>query len=223
MVFSVSGCVGAVSDYNIEAEIQEAESNAVSEDYVYNGIPYTTAGTGVPNFSKEELVTKSFESYSDLDELGRCGVAYACIGIDLMPTEERGAIGMVKPTGWHIVKYDVVNGKYLYNRCHLIGYQLTAENANHQNLITGTRYLNVEGMLPFEDEVATYIKNTNNHVLYRVTPDFRDDELLARGVRIEAYSVEDNGEGVCFDVYVFNVQPGIGIDYVTGDSWLEGQ
>ena len=161
----------------------------------------------------------SYEFYSDLDELGRCGVTEACIGRDLMPTEDRGAIGQVKPSGWQLAKYDCVDGKYLYNRCHLIGYQLTAENANKQNLITGTRYLNVIGMLPFENMVADYVHETNNHVLYRVTPIFDGSDLVARGVLMEAWSVEDEGDGVCFNVYCYNVQPGVEIDYATGDNW----
>ena len=167
------------------------------------------------------MTADSFEYYGELDELGRCTVAYASIGKDLMPTEKRGSIGSVKPTGWHTVKYDIVDGKYLYNRCHLIGYQLTAENANKNNLITGTRYLNVDGMLLFENLVADNIKETNNHVLYRVTPIFTGDNLLADGVLLEAESVEDNGEGISYNVFCYNVQPGVKIDYVTGDSSLE--
>lgn len=187
----------------------------------YIGNPYTVIHDNVPYFADEELSkTDSFESYSDLDELGRCGVAYANVGQDLMPTEKRGAIGSVKPTGWHTVKYDCVDGKYLYNRCHLIGYQLAAENANEKNLVTGTRYLNVDGMLPFENMAADYVKETGNHVLYRVTPEFNGNELVCRGVLMEAESVEDKGEGVKFCVYVYNVQPGVTIDYATGDSSL---
>ena len=164
-------------------------------------------------------MTEAFENYSDLDFLGRCGVAYANICKELMPTEERGEIGMVKPSGWHTVKYsDRIDGNYLYNRCHLIGYQLAGENANEKNLITGTRYLNVTGMLPFENEVADYVESTGNHVLYRVTPVFDGDNLVASGVQMEAESVEDNGAGVFFNVYVYNVQPGVIIDYATGDS-----
>lgn len=168
------------------------------------------------------MTTKSFEKYSELDNLGRCSVAYACVGKDIMPTEKRGAIGSVKPSGWHTVKYDCVDGKYLYNRCHLIGYQLTGENANNKNLITGTRYLNVEGMLPFENMVADYVKETDNHVLYRVTPIFKGENLLASGVQMEAKSVEDNGDGISFNVYCYNVQPDIVIDYKTGESWEVG-
>lgn len=187
----------------------------------YSGTPYTEVNGNQPYFTEEELTTQSFETYSELDSLGRCGVAYANVGQDLMPTEPRGEIGAVKPTGWHLVKYDNVDGKYLYNRCHLIAYMLAAENANPQNLITGTRYLNVQGMLPFETKVCDYVKNTGNHVLYRVTPIFDGDNLLADGVLMEAYSVEDAGEGISFCVFAYNVQPGIGIDYATGDNWAE--
>ena len=187
----------------------------------YSGMPYTEVNGNKPYFTEADLTTQSFETYSELDSLGRCGVAYANVGQDLMPTEPRGEIGAVKPTGWHLVKYDNVDGKYLYNRCHLIAYMLAAENANPQNLITGTRYLNTQGMLPFETKVCDYIKNTGNHVLYRVTPIFDGDNLLADGVLMEAYSVEDVGEGIQFCVYAYNVQPGIGIDYATGDNWAE--
>lgn len=188
----------------------------------YSGTPYTEVNGNKPYFTEAELTTQSFETYSELDSLGRCGMAYANVGQDLMPTEPRGEIGAVKPSGWHLVKYDNVDGKYLYNRCHLIAYMLAAENANPQNLITGTRYLNVQGMLPFETKVCDYVKNTGNHVLYRVTPIFDGDNLLADGVLMEAYSVEDAGEGICFCVFAYNVQPGIGIDYATGDNWSEG-
>ena len=174
-----------------------------------------------PGFTESQLTSSSYETYSPLDQLGRCGQAMACVGTDLMPTEERGAIGSVKPTGWQTVKYDCVDGKYLYNRCHLIGFQLTGENANKQNLITGTRYMNVDGMLPFENMVADYVKETENHVLYRVTPFFEGENLVASGVQLEAKSVEDQGEGVCFNVYVYNCQPGVVIDYATGESRLE--
>lgn len=188
----------------------------------YAGQPYVAINGNEPSFLDGEMTTSSYEVYSPLDELGRCGAASACVGVDLMPTEDRGSIGQVKPTGWQTVKYDCVDGKYLYNRCHLIGYQLTGENANKQNLITGTRYLNVEGMLPFENMVADYVKETDNHVLYRVCPVYEGDNLVAGGVTMEARSVEDNGEGVSFHVYVYNVQPGVEIDYATGESWLEG-
>ncbi|WP_297212567.1 DNA/RNA non-specific endonuclease [uncultured Flavonifractor sp.] len=187
----------------------------------YSGEPYVVLNNNQPDFSEEDLTTNSFESYSPLDALGRCGTAYANVGTDLMPTEERGSIGQVKPSGWHTVKYDCVDGKYLYNRCHLIGYQLSGENANEENLITGTRYLNVEGMLPFEDLVAEYVQDTDNHVLYRVTPIYEGENLLASGVVMEGKSVEDGGADVCFCVYVYNVQPGVVIDYATGESWLE--
>ena len=174
----------------------------------------------VPYFTEDDYTTNSFESYSDLDELGRCGVAYACVGSDLMPTEDRESISSVKPSGWINVEYD---GQYLYNRCHLIGFQLTGENANEKNLITGTRYMNVDGMLPFENMVADYVKETDHHVLYRVTPVFEGDNLVASGVLMEAYSVEDSGEGVTFCVYAYNVQPGITIDYATGASAAGGE
>jgi hypothetical protein len=186
----------------------------------YSGSPYVTVNDNQPYFSDSNLTTTSFESYSNLDSPGRCGVAYACVSTDTMPTEERGSIGQIKPTGWHTVKYDCIDGKYLYNRCHLIGYQLTAENANEKNLITGTRYLNVDGMLPFENMVADYIKETDNHVLYRVTPIFDGDNLVASGVLMEAKSVEDKGEGICFCIFCYNVQPGVNIDYATGESTL---
>lgn len=187
----------------------------------YNGEPYVGLNDNVPNFTtREKNNTKAFENYHRLDALGRCGTAYANICKELMPTEKRGAIGMVKPSGWNTVKYDVVDGKYLYNRCHLIGFQLAGENANKKNLITGTRYLNVDGMLPFEDEVADYVKDTDHHVLYRVTPVFKGDNLVAEGVEMEAYSVEDKGKGICFHVFVYNVQPSVTIDYATGKSRL---
>ena len=198
-----------------------ASAFSLREIPAYSGTPYTEVNGNQPYFTEEELTTQSFETYSELDSLGRCGMAYANVGQDLMPTEPRGEIGAVKPTGWHLVKYDNVDGKYLYNRCHLIAYMLAAENANPQNLITGTRYLNVQGMLPFETKVCDYVKNTGNHVLYRVTPIFDGDNLLADGVLMEAYSVEDAGEGIQFCVFAYNVQPGIGIDYATGDNWAE--
>ena len=189
----------------------------------YSGEPYTAVNNNEPYFTSDNLTTEAFENYSELDALGRCGVAYANVCLETMPTEKRGSISEVKPTGWHSVKYDNVDGKSLYNRCHLIGYQLTAENANQQNLITGTRYLNVDGMLPFENMVADYVKETDNHVLYRVTPIFTGDNLVVDGVLMEGYSVEDEGDGICFCVYAYNVQPGITIDYATGDSWLSSE
>lgn len=189
----------------------------------YSGKSYTAVNNNEPYFTSDDLTTEAFENYSELDALGRCGAAYANVCLETMPTEKRGSISEVKPTGWHSVKYDNVDGKSLYNRCHLIGYQLTAENANKQNLITGTRYLNVDGMLPFENMVADYVKETDNHVLYRVTPIFTGDNLVADGVLMEGYSVEDEGDGICFCVYAYNIQPGITIDYATGDSWLSSE
>lgn len=188
----------------------------------FSGDPYVVINDNTPAFSESDLTTESFEEYSELDALNRCGVAYANISTDLMPTEDRGSIGQVKPSGWQTEKYDCVDGKYLYNRCHLIGFQLTGENANAENLITGTRYLNVDGMLPFENMVADYIKETGNHVLYRVTPVFEGDNLVAKGVQMEAWSVEDDGEGICFNVFCYNNQPGVVIDYATGDSHESG-
>ncbi len=185
----------------------------------YSGNPYTEVSGGKTYFAKNMYVKKSSQTFSKLDSLGRCGAAIAVVGRDLMPTEERGSIGMIKPAGWHTVRYDdLIADKYLYNRCHLIGYQLTGENANEQNLITGTRYLNVEGMLPFENQVADYVRKTGNHMLYRVTPIYDGNDLVARGVEMEASSVEDQGKGLEFHVFVYNVQPGIEIDYATGDS-----
>lgn len=194
------------------------ETVSMQQSRAYSGKPYVEIDGNQPGFTEKDKRKKSFEQYSELDSLGRCDVAYANIGRDLMPTEERGSIGKVKPSGWHTVKYDSVEGKYLYNRCHLIGYQLTAENVNKKNLITGTRYMNVDGMLPFENMVADYVEETGNHVLYRVTPFFEGKNLLAKGVQMEAYSVEDEGDGICFNVFVYNVQPGIQIDYATGES-----
>lgn len=187
----------------------------------YSGKAYDVVNGNTPFFTESDITTVSYEYYAPLDSLGRCTVAYACIGEDLFPTTERGNIGQIKPTGWHTVKYDIVDGKYLYNRCHLIGFQLTGENANAQNLITGTRYLNIEGMLPFENMVADYIKETKNHVLYRVTPIFDGYSLVASGVLMEAFSVEDGGDGILFNVYCHNIQPGVKINYQTGESELE--
>ena len=191
----------------------------------YSESPYIEINNNIPSFTESEYTTKAFETYSNLDSLGRCGVAYANICKEIMPAEDekRGAISNVKPTGWKTAKYPgVIDGNYLYNRCHLIGYQLAGENANEKNLITGTRYMNVEGMLPFENKVDDYIdKHPKNHVLYRVTPIFKNQNLVANGVQMEAYSVEDNGQGICFNIYVYNVQPGIEIDYETGESCLK--
>lgn len=197
-------------------------SYLLSEIPEFSGEPYVVINDNKPDFDTSSLDTKAFEEYSELDSLGRCGVATANIGKEIMPTEKRGDISSVKPSGWINKEYDknLVDGRYLYNRCHLIGYQLTGENANEKNLITGTRYMNVEGMLPFENMVDDYIEETNNHVMYRVTPIYDGDNLVASGVQMEAYSVEDNGEGICFNVYVYNNQPEITIDYATGDNWL---
>lgn len=186
----------------------------------YSGKNYAIINDNKPNFDDKDKLTDSFEIYSTLDKYGRAGVAYVNVSVDTMPDEERGSIGSVKPSGWHTVKYDIVEGKYLYNRCHLIGYQLTGENANEKNLITCTRDMNTKGMLEFENKVANYVKKTKNHVLYRVTPIYIKNNLLASGVQMEAYSVEDNGQGINFNVYVYNVQKGIEIDYNTGESKL---
>lgn len=204
-----------------ENTVYAAEIVDLAQIPSYTGSPYTVLNDNVPDFPESDFNTESFETYGKLDSLGRCTEAYANIGNDLMPAEERGSIGKIKPSGWHTVKYDCIDGKYLYNRCHLIGYQLTAENANEQNLITGTRYLNVDGMLPFENMAADYIKETGNHVLYKVTPLYAGDNLVATGVQMEAQSVEDEGEGIQFNVFCYNVQPGIGIDYATGNSWQD--
>ena len=224
LVVTLSGCS--------TAESKPAGTNNTNDktQLITENIPdytdkvYVEINGNKAEFSDEDKKrTDAFEQYSDLDELGRCGVAYANICKELMPTEKRGSIGLVKPSGWQLAKYDSVDGKYLYNRSHLIGFQLAGENANKKNLITGTRYFNVEGMLPFENEVAEYVKETNNHVLYRVTPVFKDTELVARGVKIEAYSVEDSGKGVEFNVFVYNVQPDITINYQDGTSSGSGQ
>lgn len=204
-------------DYSANGNTQ-IHSFSLEDIPEFSGSPYVIVNENIPDFEESEYTTVSFESYGELDSLGRCTTAYANVGKDIMPTEERGAIGMIKPSGWHTVKYDFVDGKYLYNRCHLIGYQLTGENDNEKNLITGTRYMNVQGMLPFEDMVADYVEETGKHVLYRVTPVFRGENLLADGVHMEGWSVEDEGKGVCFNVFVYNSQPGVEIDYATGDS-----
>lgn len=235
LMLSLSGCGQGTEPSG--QKTQEAGENTQSESTIqeenvpsisladipdYAGDPYVVVNNNQPDFAESDMTTNSFETYSDLDALGRCGIAYANIGQDLMPTEERGNISDVKPSGWQSVEYEGIDGGYLYNRCHLIGFQLTAENANEKNLITGTRYLNVEGMLPFENMVADYIQETGNHVLYRVTPLFEGDNLVASGVQMEAKSVEDNGAGILFNVFCYNVQPGITIDYATGNSQLTG-
>ncbi len=201
------------------AALPEAPVISLDEVPAYAGEPYVAINGNVPYFTEDDLTTDSFESYSPLDLLNRCGPAYANVGLDLMPTEERGSIGQVKPSGWVTAKYDFVDGKYLYNRCHLIGFQLTGENAREENLITGTRSLNISGMLPFENQVADYVQETGNHVLYRVTPIFEGNNLLASGVLMEGWSVEDQGEGVAFCVYAYNAEPGVEIDYATGENW----
>ena len=219
-----SGALGSKDKVDGPQEDLVNNNSYVSLDAIpaYDGKAYVAVNNNEPFFTDSDMTTTAFENYSDLDSLGRCGVAYANICKDIMPTEERGKIGMIKPSGWHTVKYDVIKDRYLYNRCHLIGYQLAGENANPKNLITGTRYLNVDGMLPFENLVADYVNNTGNHVLYRVTPMFSGSNLVANGVLIEAKSVEDNGGGILFNVYCYNVQPGVGINYENGDSWLDG-
>ena len=191
----------------------------------FSGTPYAELNGNKPEFKSDEIVERSYEFYSELDSLGRCGYTIACVGKDIMPTEDRESISSVKPSGWVNKKYDtsLVDGGYIYNRCHLIGFQLTGENANKNNLITGTRYLNIEGMLPFENMVADYVKETGNHVMYRVTPIFVGNNLLASGVKLEGWSVEDNGDGICFNVFAYNVQPGITINYATGDNALNGE
>ncbi len=188
----------------------------------YSGNPWVAVNGNKPAFTSEEITTKAYEFFSELDSLGRCGYVMSCVGRELMPTESRGDIGHIKPTGWVQKQYDgnLVSGGSLYNRCHLIGFQLTGENDNRKNLITGTRYMNWDGMVEFENMIADYVKETGNHVMYRVTPMFYENELVARGVHMEAYSVEDNGEGVSFNVYAYNIQPGIVIDYATGNNWL---
>ncbi len=232
-----AAAAGAVSNgmsENVGAELIESQSDRQGFGLLENGqenwqeeLPVYTGEAGIaingniPFFTTEEITENVFEEYSELDDLGRCGVAFANVCRELMPTEERGSIGNIRPSGWHTVKYDQIADRYLYNRCHLIGYQLAGENANEKNLITGTRYLNIEGMLPWENLTAKYVEETGNHVLYRVTPCYEGDNLVASGVLMEAFSVEDQGAGVCFNVYCYNVQPGILIDYATGESRLD--
>lgn len=215
----IKGAINLVSDIVKGTNSSSYDMSSIPE---FNGKDaYVVLNNNESNFTKEDMTTKSFEKYSKLDNLGRCGVAFANVGKDIMPTEERGSIGQVKPSGWQTIKYDIVDGKYLYNRCHLIGYQLTGENANRENLVTGTRYLNIDGMLDFENDIADYVKKTGNHVLYRVTPIFQGSELVCRGVQMEALSVEDNGKGIKFNVFAYNAQPGVEIDYSTGKSKLK--
>lgn len=187
----------------------------------YTGDPYTVVNDNEPTFTADEITDEAFETYAPLDALGRCGTAFACVGLETMPTSERESISEIHPTGWRSSRYGFIDGESLYNRCHLIAHSLTAENANERNLITGTRYMNTEGMLPFEEGISYYVHKTKNHVLYRVTPIFEGNNLIASGVHMEGLSVEDNGEGVRFNVYCYNVQPYIGINYATGENWLD--
>ncbi len=222
-----TGCYETETDIDCSTQSEdlsiastEAEPLTLDDIPPFAGMPYVVLDNNIPHFTENDYLSASFEIYSDMDSLGRCGLAFANVGPDTIPTEERGVIGHIKPSGWHTVKYDCVDGKYLYNRCHLIAYNLCGENSNEKNLITGTRYMNVQGMLPFEIKVYDYVVATGNHVLYRVTPIFEDDNLLAAGVVMEGWSVEDSGKGICFNVFVYNAQPGVEIDYVTGESRL---
>ena len=226
--FSIAACSstgggtaysGNTADNSADSSSSVQTADTVDDVPEYSGEPYVEINDNQPEFEEYELTTVPFENYSELDELGRCGEAEACVGEETMPTEDRESISSVEPTGWENEKYDIVDGGYVYNRCHLIGFQLTGENANEENLITGTRYMNTEGMLPFENMVADYIHETDNHVLYRVTPIFEGEDLVASGVQMEAESVEDDGAGICFNVYVYNVQPQITINYATGENW----
>ncbi len=220
LVFLCVAYQNEIKSFMTEPLVEPAPTYKIENIPQYSGEAYVTINENKPNFTDEDYTKDTFELYSDLDILNRAGVAFAKVSKETMPTEERGSIGMIKPTGWHTVKYDIVSGKYLYNRCHLIGYQLTGENANEKNLITCTRQMNTGAMLDFENEVANYIDETNNHVLYRVTPIYVDNNLLASGVQIEASSVEDKCGEICFNVYIYNVQDGITIDYTNGDSHL---
>ncbi len=204
-----------------DSSFKTQEVSSLSDIEDYSGSDFVNVNNNVPFFTDEDKKRGSFEEYGDLDSLGRCTEAFAIVSKETMPTEKRGSIGMIKPTGWHTVKYDSVNGKYLYNRCHLIGYQLTGENANPNNLITCTRQMNSDVMLMFENRVANYVKDSEGRVLYRVTPYFEGDNLLSKGVLMEAYSLDDNGKGLMFNVFVYNVQDGIMIDYATGESRKE--
>ncbi|MDD6154247.1 MAG: DNA/RNA non-specific endonuclease [Eubacteriales bacterium] len=220
---SKSGSSGTQSNKSSGSSSSKAAAAGLSSVYRvknYDGSPYKAVRGNKPNFKKSELKAKSVEKYGRLDSLGRCQTCFAIVSRSTMPTEKRGSIGSVKPTGWQITKYSFVDGRYLYNRCHLIAYQLTAENANERNLITGTRYMNVDGMLPFENMVADYVKETGNHVAYKVTPIFRGDDLVAQGVHMMAQSVEDKGRGISYNIFCYNVQPGVTIDYKTGKNHL---
>ncbi len=213
----LAGCESAAP----ENATQQTSAISLANIPAYAGQPYVEVDANIPAFTDEDRARASFEEYAPLDALGRCGTAFSLVGHETMPTEKRDRISEVHPTGWHATEYDDIDGLLLFNRCHLLGYQLTAENANERNLITGTRYLNTQGMQPFEDGIAVYVRETGNHVLYRVTPVFEGDNLVASGVHMEAQSVEDGGSGVSFNVYCYNVQPGIDIDYATGASWRE--
>lgn len=234
----LSGCSASTEDQSTNEPVQEQTQEAQTTEEqpqkvdastytlddvpAYSGEPYVEINGNKPNFTDEDKARDTFEEYSPLDYLGRCGVAFMLASEETMPTEDRGDIGDVKPSGWHTVRYNgVVDGNYLYNRCHLLGFQLSGENANERNLITGTRYMNTEGMLPFENHIANYIDATGNHVLYRVTPIYTGENLVADGVQMEAYSIEDKGNGINFNVFCYNVQPGVVIDYATGESALE--
>ena len=227
LAFSLAACGSQDQDQADRGSADKSTASSASVQTVdtvedvpeYSGEPYVEINDNQPEFEEYELTTVAYEEYSELDELGRCGEAEACVGEETMPTEDRESISEVKPSGWVNEKYDSVDGGYVYNRCHLIGFQLTGENANEENLITGTRYMNTEGMLPFEDMIADYIHETDNHVMYRVTPVFEGEDLVASGVQMEAESVEDDGAGICFNVYVYNVQPQITINYATGENW----
>lgn len=218
LLFALNAC--SVPKTAMEMQPKTVSVSTLDTLPEYSGDPYVVINDDIPYFSESEITTECFETYASLDELGRCGVAYANICKELMPTEKRGEIGHIRPTGWHTVKYDCIADRYLYNRCHLIGFQLAGENDNEKNLITGTRYMNVEGMLPFENAIDDYVDATGNHVLYRVTPVYSGNDLVAQGVLMEAYSVEDMGEGIQFNVFCYNVQPGVRIDYDTGESAL---
>ena len=218
-ILDIKGLKDYISEYT--DLFQQYEYISLDDIPEYSSKPYVYINNNVPFFNEEELKISDIERYSPLDDLRRCQKAYACLGYDMMPSDERESIYDVKPTGWHSINYDFIDGGSLYNRCHLIGFQLAGENANERNLITGTRYMNVEGMLPFESKIASYIKNTKHHVLYRVTPIFEGVNLVASGVLLEAQSIEDNRISFC--VYVYNVQPGVEINYLTGYSYLKGQ
>ena len=218
---SGSGPLNSGTVFN-SGEVWEGEVASLDEITEYRGEPYVEINGYRPDFSQEDRNTEAFEAYSSLDSLGRCGTAFANVGQELMPRGERENISQIHPTGWQHVEYDFVDGESLYNRCHLIAHQLTGENANERNLITGTRYMNTEGMLPFEEMVGDYVREEDGHVLYRVTPVFEGSDLVARGVEMEGYSVEDQGESVSFHIFAYNVQPGVEIDYATGDNWLAG-